>query len=637
MKPLSSNARLLFLTVCMVLFWVAGDAQAAERELHWDSLDVDARLAADGVLDVTERHAMIFTGDWNGGERVFNVRPRQKLEFISLERIEESTGRAEPLRQSIRPNTVDEYSWAGRQTLRWRSRLPSDPPFANTRLIYVLHYRLSGVLLKDDSQYRLDHDFAFPNRAGAILRFSLNLELDPVWKPVGELQTHYNAGPLAPGTSFVLTIPLRNAGTVSPVAIDSSRSPVVLMVTAAIVMIFALIVLSFFVRERSLGRFAEIHTAMIDTAWIEENIVAYPAEVLGAAWDGRVGAPEVVALIARMTAEGKLESEVDGKHSMTLRLKVDRHKLDGYERALIDGLFFNDAIVTSTKEVQRHYKDRGFNPAAVIRPELDKQVKRVLPPGNAPVGHLPGIVLFVSGLGLLISAAVSDPVYIAGMIGGTFALAIFAALLRIPGWLFRSRIRWGIQAAALLMIPALCISFAAAAFIWFVAGTGQFELPWAAIAGIAAWALWLSNSSISGMKSRQSAGAIAFRKRLSAGRSFFMKELENPRPNLRDSWYPWLIAFGLGRQVDYWSSRNTSSAATTDSLTSSATDISSSGASAGTGWSGGGGLSGGAGATGMWAAAAAGMAAGVATPDSSSDGGGSSSGGSSGGGGGGGW
>src|SRR5215467_10162556 len=572
MKPLTSNARLLFLTVCIVLFWVAGDAQAAERELHWDSLDVDARLAANGVLDVTERHAMVFTGDWNGGERVFNVRPRQKLEFISLERIEESTGRAEPLRQTVRPNAVDEYSWAGRQTLRWRSRLPSDAPFANTRLIYVLHYRLSGILLKEDSQYRLDHDFAFPNRAGAISCFSLNLELDPAWKPVDELQTHYNAGPLAPGTSFVLTIPLRNTGTVTPVAIDSSRSPEVLMVTAAIVVIFALIALSFFFRERHLGRFAPIHTAMIDTTWIEENIIAHPAEVVGAAWDGRVGAPEVVALIARMTAEGKLESEVDGKNSMTLRLKVDRHKLDGYEQALIDGLFFNDATVTSTKQVQRHYKDRGFNPAAVIKPELDKQVKQVLPPGNAPVGHMPGIALFVSGLGLLISAAVSDPVYIAGMIGSTVALAIFAALLRIPGWLFRSRIDWRMQAAALLMIPAFCISFAAAAFIWIVAGTGQFELPWAAIAAIAAWALWLSNSSISGMKSRKSADAIAFRKRLAAARSFFMKELKNPRPNLRDSWYPWLLAFGLGKQVDVWSSRHTSttmSASTSDQSTSS--------------------------------------------------------------------
>jgi hypothetical protein len=189
--------------------------------------------------------------------------------------------------------------------------MPSAPPFANTRLIYVLHYKLSGVLLKEDSQYRLDHDFAFPNRAGAILRFSLNLELDRDWKPIGELQTHYNAGPLAPGTSFVLTIPLRNVGTVSPVAIDGTRSPEILIVTAAIVVIFALIVLSFLFRERRLGRFAAIQTAMIDTTWIDENVVAHPAEVVGAVWDGRVGTPEVVALIARMTAEGKLESEVD--------------------------------------------------------------------------------------------------------------------------------------------------------------------------------------------------------------------------------------------------------------------------------------------------------------------------------------
>src|SRR5262249_11702747 len=157
-------------------------------------------------------------------------------------------------------------------------------------------------------------------------------------------------------------------------------------------------------------------------------------------------------------------------------------------------------------------------------------------------------------------------------------------LLRIPGWLFKSHIDWGMQAAALLMIPAFCVSFAAAALIWFVAGTGQDQLPWAVIAAIAAWALFLSNSSINGMKSRQGADAIAFRKRLSAGRRFFMNELEKPRPALRDSWYPWLVAFGLGRQIDYWSSRHASESATTDFLTSSdsTTDTSSSGASAAT-------------------------------------------------------
>ena len=361
-----------------------------------------ARLAADGVLDVTERHTMIFTGDWNGGERVFNVRPRQKLEFISLERIEENTGRTQALRETARPDAVDEYTWADRRTLRWRSRLPSDLPFANTRLTYLLHYKLSGILLKEDSQYRLDHDFAFPNRPGAILRFSLTLDLDPVWKPIGEIQTDYSAGPLAPGKSFILTVPLRNSGTLSPIAIDRGRPPEVLIATTAIVVIFALIVLGFAVREGNLGRFAAIDTAIIDTPWIEQNIVAHPAEVVGAAWDGRVGTPEVVALIARMTAEGKLESEVDGKDSMTLRLKVDRNKLDGHEQALVNGMFFNNVTVTSTKDVQRHYKNQGFNPAAVIRPELNKQVKQVLPSGNARVGYLPGIALFVAGLAFLI-------------------------------------------------------------------------------------------------------------------------------------------------------------------------------------------------------------------------------------------
>jgi hypothetical protein len=92
MKTFGAKARPLLLLVCMVLCWAATGAQAAERELRWDALDVKARLAANGMLDVTERHTMIFTGDWNGGERVFNVRPRQNLEFISLERIEENTG-----------------------------------------------------------------------------------------------------------------------------------------------------------------------------------------------------------------------------------------------------------------------------------------------------------------------------------------------------------------------------------------------------------------------------------------------------------------------------------------------------------------------------------------------------------------
>ena len=152
MKP---SARTLLIS--LMLWCIAAGAQTAERELHWAALDVDAHLNGEGVLDVIERHTMVFTGDWNGGERVFNLRPRQKLEFLSLERMDAHTGSPQLLQETSVPDDVDEFTWTDRRTLRWRSRRPSDPPFANTRLIYVVHYKLSGILLKDGAQYRFDH------------------------------------------------------------------------------------------------------------------------------------------------------------------------------------------------------------------------------------------------------------------------------------------------------------------------------------------------------------------------------------------------------------------------------------------------------------------------------------------------
>ncbi len=58
----------------------------AQRELHWALLSVTARLDADGFLHVAETHTMVFTGDWNGGERIFNIRPGQKLSFDGISR-----------------------------------------------------------------------------------------------------------------------------------------------------------------------------------------------------------------------------------------------------------------------------------------------------------------------------------------------------------------------------------------------------------------------------------------------------------------------------------------------------------------------------------------------------------------------
>jgi uncharacterized membrane protein YgcG len=631
----------LALAVCVLALTVTAPL-LAQRELSWDELSVTARLDADGVLDVAERQTMIFTGDWNGGERVFNLRPRQKLEFLGMDRLD-ATGTPQALRETSGvPNNVDEFVLTDARTLRWRSRLPSDPPFANARLTYVLHYKLSGILLKDAEQYQLDHDFAFPDRVGPIARFSLDLALDPAWQPLSEVREHYTAGPLAPGRSFVLTLPLRYTGTGSPSALDTRRPPEIVQAVAAILGVFALGVGVFFVREHGLGRFAPLSTSGVDATWIEQNIVAQPAEVVGAAWDGNIGAPEVVALIARMTGEGKLASKASDSSSMTLRLMVDRNTLEGHERALVDGLFFDGRTETSTAAVQQHYKSKGFDPSQAISTDLNSRVREVMPGADARISWVPTVVLLLAGAGLLGWTAYTEADQRSGPFVMLFVLVFGSILLQIPGWLFRARMDRGVVAAALSMIPAFLVSAGAAAFLWFIVGSGRVELPWTMIAGIAAWVMCISNASINGLKSRQTSESIAFRKRLTAGRRFFETELEKPHPALRDNWYPWLLAFGLGKEVDSWSTRNesapTRSSAWDRSTSSSSSGSSSSSSTDNSAWTGGGGRSGGAGGGATWAAAAAGMAAGVSAPSSSSSGGGgSSSSSSSGGGGGGGW
>jgi hypothetical protein len=59
-----------------------------ERSLYWRDLTVNARLDADGRLHLNERHAMVFTGDWNGGERKFRLFLGQDFDFERISRID---------------------------------------------------------------------------------------------------------------------------------------------------------------------------------------------------------------------------------------------------------------------------------------------------------------------------------------------------------------------------------------------------------------------------------------------------------------------------------------------------------------------------------------------------------------------
>ena len=66
------------LVVGLVLATVPAVAQEV-KSLDWSAFSMDARLDSTGTLLVRERQTILFTGDWNGGERPFYERQRQRF------------------------------------------------------------------------------------------------------------------------------------------------------------------------------------------------------------------------------------------------------------------------------------------------------------------------------------------------------------------------------------------------------------------------------------------------------------------------------------------------------------------------------------------------------------------------------
>jgi uncharacterized membrane protein YgcG len=631
--------------ITALLALVLSASASAQRQLHWDALEVAAHLNTDGTLRVAETHTMVFTGDWNGGERVFNIRPRQGVSVRGVSR--EVGGEWRALTEDSSLDDVDEYAMSDGSTLRWRSRRPDDPPFAGSRIRYRIDYELSGIVFKDDESYRIEHDFAFPDREGSIDRFELALTFEPAWQPLQEVQPLYTAGPLAPGRSFVLAVPMRYVGEGSPAAIDLARSREIVFAVGAVIAVAIIGIAALFVREQRRGRFAPL-VANVDEAWVREHILKHPAEVVAAAWDENVGTAEVVALLARMEADGQLESIVGksksaGDASMTLRLKADRSSLNDYERALINKLFFGSRFETSTAGVRAHYKKTGFSPAEEIRPGLEAAVNTLLDPTPARTRFSPvSIGLFVTGLALIFYR------WFQGHPGG-FALILPMIAVTGIGWVtglkFRSYMHWGRREAWLCLIPVLLIALATVWYLWVRAGGGHIVLAPLTASGIVAVALACILSCLNAMKSRRTPSAVAFRKTLTAGREYFIRQLNSATPALRDKWYPWLLGLELSKQVDAWTTRAVSETGQRSQTVSRSSSASSSRGASSASFSGfTGGRSGGAGASASWHAAASSMAATVAPPSSSGSGSGSGGsrssgggGGRSGGGGGGGW
>jgi uncharacterized membrane protein YgcG len=622
--------------VIVVLFFVlaSASAYAQARQLYWETLAVTAHLEADGRLEIEERQTMVFTGDWNGGERTFNIRPRQELTFHGMSRIDPISGVETPMVEGSL-GRVDRWDWTDRHVLRWRAREEDDPPFNRNRITYVLRYTLAGILKPDGEAFLLDHDFAFPDRVGSIETFTLDLTFDPLWQPTREVQRTWSASGMRPGRSFVVRVPLRYTGESAPV-VDAGIGPQVRRMLGALAAIPLLLLGFVFLREQMLGRFARLRVDQISRSWLEQNLLRERPEVIGTMWDGAVGAPEVAALLARLVAEGRIESNTEsGQMELTLS---SREGLNDYERALIDGLFFDGGTYTSTSMIKEHYKARGFSPSGIIAAGLQALVQERLPKGTPakPSWLVPTLPFLAAVAALVFMVREHRDFLIGAIIGGVGALVVGAFMTVAPDY-WRTRKSLGIGAALLTMLPASIVVAAVGYVIWRSAALGSPDLPYEVQLALAALALWIFATAAQALRSRESREAIAFRKMMGAAREYFRRELRKEHPALDDAWYPYVLAFGLDGDVARWFQSFPAAASSHDDRHSRFGSRVSSGSSfSSSGWTGGGGAFGGAGATGGWALAAGGMAAGVAAPSSSGSSG-SSGGGRSGGGGGGGW
>jgi uncharacterized membrane protein YgcG len=590
----------------LLVFLFAPAALWAEKSLHWRAMDVRARLDADGRLQVTERQAMVFTGDWNGGQRVFRVNPGQSLKLEGIWRVDPETGERKPLSRGDL-SEVDRYGWKDSRTLRWRSRRPSDPPFAGTEIDYEIAYSLSGILLRQGDSFVLDNDFAFPQREGPIEEFSLDLELDPVWQAPASWPGRLTRGPLPPGEGVVVTLRLARRDASRPAAVQSGIAPAVraavrLRTTPVVrtgifaVLLGAVLGLSLAWRRReiALGRFEALAPVVsIDAAWLEKNVFSLLPEEVGALWDENIGAPEVAALLARLTAERKIETKVEGK-TLKMRRLVPIDRFSGHERDLVQALFF-DGDETDTDRIKKHYRSSGFDPASKIKKGLESRLERHpdFQDGSPRPSRLPTALLLSIGTGVLALLALTkkeDPGSIIGLL--ILHATIYVAAL-VPARFFQARLtRLDLYSLTFLWAPLSLL------FLSYREIRRGGEEPLLLLASLLLIRVGITNNLLNVAKTRDGPKKIARRKLLAAARGFFKRDLATRSPRLRDEWYAYIIAFGLGKQADRWFQAYGGEAIASSGLGRASSGSSSSSFGSTGSWTGGGGGGGGGGSSG---------------------------------------
>ncbi len=628
----------------------ANNAFAQERTLDWPSISVQAHLDADGRLHVRETQEIRFTGDWNGARRDFIVPLSQRFKFDSIVRV---SGSERTRLAGGELDNVDEYEMESSE-LRWRSRLPTDPPFDNTVLVYELFFSYADILSVDgDNQFGLNHDFLFANRDSEVSRFTLRLSVDDAWKlPVGS-PTLYEADSVAAGNGYVVSLPLTRVALSKPAAVRLGAAPPVrYSIAAAFVLFVSTAVARLLRHDTRKGRFnAQQSLDSVTREFLDREVYSHRPEVVGTAWDNHTSQAEVSAIIARMVQEGKLSTNVESskvlvfsKDVLHLRLTVSRESLSGYERELVNALFNPGAVATNTDEVRKRYEKSGFDPAKVVSGALKKEAKRITgwPAKSEKPSRRPSQLLAAAGVLCMIVQFFMRPGDAAPLLLFSIAGVALYLFALVCASLWQTRVlnvwRGGVPLSLLMFALVYTMSV-------IVLGNRIVRLD---VAGLTALALLASSaiwSITNNARLRATQKGIVARRNLALAREWYKQELKQTAPRFGDEAFPYLLAFGLGSHVDKWFKAFGGESSLVSTTVRSSPSVAGAGSISGTGgdFAGFGGAAGGRGFTGggggaRFGAAIGGIASSVPSPSSSSSGGGGSSGGGrSGGGGGGGW
>jgi uncharacterized membrane protein YgcG len=272
---------------------------------------------------------------------------------------------------------------------------------------------------------------------------------------------------------------------------------------------------------------------------------------------------------------------------------------------------------------------------------LKERLQRFFPGARATrrVSSKRTLLLLASSLAAIAASAAFDRAGVFFVITPIVAGLLLYMVGIIAAAVYRSRVDRLLPFALTFLVPAALLGGVAIGLLAF----NPWRNGFLALLGVALFFLALFTSLFNAAKFRNGTRAIELKKKLVSARRYFAHELSKPEPRLDDRWFPYLLAFELGPDVDRWFRAHAPAGSSSSAPSDYGSSSPSSGGSGGSGsrpWTGGGGAFGGAGATGSWAAAVGTVASGVSSPSESSggsSGGGGGGGGSSGGGSGGGW